>query len=130
MCSPPSVLVDLFRIQPDGERIMFLPAVWPVVMDCDDADTTVHPDAGETCGNGRDDDCDGAAVGCGVGGTMSLDAFEAGRMTSSGDRVCSSDDKVSPAEKLVNLRQRGGPTRGVVRQRLFRTEAQLRQALR
>lgn len=42
MCSPPSVLVDLFRIQPDGERIMFLPAVWPVVMDCDDAEEHAH----------------------------------------------------------------------------------------
>jgi hypothetical protein len=38
MSSSPPVLVDLFRIQPDGERIMFLPAVWPVVMDCDSAE--------------------------------------------------------------------------------------------
>lgn len=38
MCSSPPVLVDLLRMQPDGDRIMFLPAVWPVVMDCDDAE--------------------------------------------------------------------------------------------
>lgn len=38
MCASPPAAVDLFRLQPHGERIMFLPAVWPVVMDCDEAE--------------------------------------------------------------------------------------------
>lgn len=50
--------------------------------DCDDALATVHPGATEVCGNGLDDDCDGAAVGCGPVGDVPADgglgAFEPG----------------------------------------------------
>ncbi|MEU0567825.1 hypothetical protein ABZ297_20880 [Nonomuraea sp. NPDC005983] len=38
MTSSPPSLIDLFCLQANGERIMFMPAVWPVVMDCDDAE--------------------------------------------------------------------------------------------
>lgn len=38
--------------------------------DCDDANAKVHPGAGETCGNGVDDDCDETAVGCGPDGQV------------------------------------------------------------
>lgn len=38
MCTSPPALVDLFRLRSDNQRIMFLPAVWPVVMDCDAAE--------------------------------------------------------------------------------------------
>jgi hypothetical protein len=38
--------------------------------DCDDTDAAVNPDATEVCGDGRDNDCDGAfAVECGSGGS-------------------------------------------------------------
>jgi hypothetical protein len=33
--------------------------------DCDDADDGVFPGAGETCGDGVDQDCDGADLACG-----------------------------------------------------------------
>lgn len=35
--SPPSA-IDLFGLRSAGERIMFLPAVWPVVMDVEQAE--------------------------------------------------------------------------------------------
>ena len=44
-------------------------------VDCDDDDETVHPDAEEICGDGVDNDCDGAATGCGLSGEyLSSDA--------------------------------------------------------
>ncbi len=39
--------------------------------DCDDEDTTVHPDREEVCNNG-DDNCDGTAAGCGLSGDVGL----------------------------------------------------------
>ncbi len=41
--------------------------------DCDDGNAEVFPGAGETCGNGVDDDCDETATGCGPAGRMSVD---------------------------------------------------------
>ncbi|MFZ5477883.1 MAG: putative metal-binding motif-containing protein [Myxococcota bacterium] len=43
-----------------------------VPMDCADDDPAIHPDAGETCANGVDDDCDGIAAGCGPAGWMDV----------------------------------------------------------
>ena len=37
---------------------------YDATVDCDDQRPRVHPDATETCGNGRDDNCDGSADGC------------------------------------------------------------------
>ncbi|MCP4869358.1 MAG: hypothetical protein GY898_11650 [Proteobacteria bacterium] len=42
-------------------------------LDCDDANPAVHPEAPEVCGNGLDDDCDGACLGCGLCGDVSLE---------------------------------------------------------
>jgi len=36
--------------------------------DCDDGNGAVHPGVDEVCDNGLDDDCDGAAPGCGLTG--------------------------------------------------------------
>ena len=41
--------------------------------DCDDSRATIYPDAPETCGDGRDDDCDGFDEACGFTGTMSAE---------------------------------------------------------
>jgi len=38
--------------------------------DCDDENAAVHPDAPETCGNGLDDNCDGAVDDDGVGSSV------------------------------------------------------------
>jgi hypothetical protein len=38
--------------------------------DCDDDDGAVHPGAEEVCGDGVDNDCDGAATGCGLEGEL------------------------------------------------------------
>ena len=45
-------------------------------VDCDDGDPAVHPDAKETCGNGQDDNCDGASNGCDWSGFVELDGIE------------------------------------------------------
>jgi hypothetical protein len=45
-------------------------------VDCDDADPAIHPDAKETCGNGQDDNCDGASNGCDLSGMVALDGIE------------------------------------------------------
>jgi hypothetical protein len=45
-------------------------------LDCDDADPAVHPDAKETCGNGQDDNCDGASNGCDWSGLVELDGID------------------------------------------------------
>ena len=45
-------------------------------VDCDDNDADVHPDATETCGNGRDDNCNGTADGCDWSGANELEGTE------------------------------------------------------
>jgi hypothetical protein len=42
--------------------------------DCDDASEAVNPDATEVCSDGIDNDCDGTANECFLGGTISLDS--------------------------------------------------------
>ena len=39
------------------------PRLWLLCNDCDDLDPDVHPEAGEDCGDGIDNDCDGAVDG-------------------------------------------------------------------
>src|SRR4029453_7709789 len=41
-------------------------------VDCDDADPAVHPDATETCGNDKDDNCNGMSDGCDWSGANAL----------------------------------------------------------
>ncbi len=45
--------------------------------DCAGTDFDVNPGAGETCGNGVDDDCDGEAVGCTPMGDVGLSTADA-----------------------------------------------------
>ncbi len=41
--------------------------------DCDDGDATVNPTATEVCDDGVDNDCDGAAHGCGLAGVLGVE---------------------------------------------------------
>ena len=45
-------------------------------VDCDDNDVEVHPGATETCGNGRDDNCNGTSDGCDWSGENVLEGTE------------------------------------------------------
>ena len=45
-------------------------------VDCDDNDIEVHPGATETCGNGRDDNCNGTSDGCDWSGEYVLEGTE------------------------------------------------------
>ena len=64
--------------------------------DCDDSAPATNPGAGETCGNGVDDDCDGACVGCGLCGEHPLAWADAkllpGAGTSTGRAVAPAGD--------------------------------------
>ena len=51
-------------------------------VDCDDQDPAVHPSTKETCGNGRDDNCNGTADGCDWSGELVLDGTQ---LTTTGD---------------------------------------------
>ncbi len=59
---------------PDTERIACegLVVESTVAGDCDDEDATVSPAASEVCGDGVDNNCDGAATGCGLAGEVSV----------------------------------------------------------
>ncbi len=48
------------------------PGEAPEAGDCDDADPGVHPGADEVCDDGLDNDCDGSAGPCGLGGDEDL----------------------------------------------------------
>ena len=80
--------------------------------DCDDTDDTVHPAAGETCDNGRDDDCDGAADGCILEGELSVEEAD-GEIGATGDDLLGSAllladlDGDGAAELVI-----GGPNAG------------------
>jgi hypothetical protein len=52
-------------------------------VDCDDREFSVHPGANETCGNGRDDNCNGTSDGCDWAGELVLEGTE---ITTSNDR--------------------------------------------
>jgi hypothetical protein len=65
-----------------------VPAGGDVCGDCNDLRASVNPGAPEQCGNGRDDDCDGA-VDEGVGGGGACDTGEPGPC-SAGTLVCRS----------------------------------------
>jgi hypothetical protein len=41
-------------------------------LDCDDTNPSVLPGAEEVCGDGVDNDCDGAATGCGLAGELAM----------------------------------------------------------
>jgi hypothetical protein len=45
-------------------------------VDCNDADASVHPGMKETCGNGVDDNCNGAGDGCPWEGENTLEGWE------------------------------------------------------
>ncbi len=43
--------------------------------DCEDGDEEVHPEAGEICNNGVDDNCEGTDDGCALAGVLPLDGL-------------------------------------------------------
>ena len=59
--------------------------------DCDEDDDAVNPDAVETCGDGVDDDCDGADLSC-------EDRFQDGELSGAG---CQDDDLTGWAARLL-----------------------------
>ena len=54
--------------------------------DCDDGLAAVHPEATEVCGDGLDNDCDGAARGCGPAGLLTEDDVDLVLWGDSGDQ--------------------------------------------
>jgi hypothetical protein len=70
------------------------PAAEP--LDCDDTDASVSPDAEEICNDGVDNDCDGAANGCGLSAELdrsdSAIRFAGGTGAGLGSRLHYSED--------------------------------------
>ncbi|MDP2314647.1 MAG: MopE-related protein [Pseudomonadota bacterium] len=53
--------------------------------DCDDTDGSAHPGAGEECGDGVDNDCDGTATGCSWAGPSDTSGAPARLVGTGGD---------------------------------------------
>lgn len=70
---------------------------YPADVDCDDTLAAVNPGAAESCGNGRDDDCDGATdEGCGLDADAGDDAGPPGDDGAMYDDGADSPDETTP----------------------------------